>query len=291
MSEVYGLFNDQHRDVGRLVRGSRARRRGRQGVSEKEQTFQPPIRVIAMTDRNYDTRDPELLPIFGYFRTRTVWTVSQVGSALGGYFALIVNGKRWIVECRRENLLDVQVYYSGLRITVFPGLWEFDFGELTEGQAAGISIEVQSITADENLSICELFDDVDSVVFTGSTIVRREAWCSFGLPKDSARKVEPETEGQPEPPRVVHREVVDAIPYSTGTVKRGAIGLCVWSWDAGYICTGWECRTFSHANGYVQKLDPLVNDVEEPPVPDPTPEPDDGPDPEPDPQQGGGGAG
>lgn len=243
MSEtrLFGLYDTQHGEVGRIVRERRKKHRGHSGTPEKDRTFQPPIRCIAMKDREYLPLQPQPLPIFGYMPERTVYTVEQVGSALAGYLALTINGTRWIVECRRQTL-DAVARVHGIRVTVFPGLWEFDFGELADGQIP--TIEVEDITDAENTTLCELFDDEDSVVFTGSVIVRAEAWCSFA---DSE-----------ETPAVVHHDVVDCIPYQTGAVKKGAVGLALWSWDAGYLVGNWQCRTFSHATGYSQDDDPVA---------------------------------
>lgn len=231
--ELYGLTLQQHQALERLDRQSRVTSRDGAAIQVGTKRYPPPVRVIAMSDRVYDSTVSESLPVFTYDRDRTVYTVEQVGSALAGYLALTINGVRFIVECRIDSLAEVEAAVPGVRATVLPGLWEFDFGELDEVSAAAISVAVEEITADEDATLCELFDDEESVAYTGSTIVRREFWVTS--PDDD------------ETPAVVQREVTDAIPYATSSVAKGAIGFGIWNWDAGYTIIAWQCRTFSHA--------------------------------------------
>lgn len=210
---------------------------------EEAPQYLPPVRVIALTDRVYDSTRSESLPVFIYDRTRTVFNVQQMGTSLSGYLVLKINGVSYVVECRRENFDDITI--SGLRITVLPGMWELDFGVLTDAKAAATTVEVATLTSQQQLSLCELFDDETTPIFTGSTLVRREFWVTV-----------PGAEFSDTIP-VHHEEVTDCLPYLTGNVGRGAIGTCVWNWDAGYTSIAWMCRSFSHANGYVQTEDPV----------------------------------
>ena len=171
-----------------------------------------------------------------------VFNVVQVGTGLSGYLALTINGVRYVVECRRVHFDDLKI--PGLRVTVFPGLWEFDFGDVSRVP----SISCEAITPTEDTTLCELFDDTETVSYTGSTIVRREAWVSVSENRNTR-------------PEVIHRPVTDCIPYDTGSVSKGAIGLAFWTWDAGFVVSAWQCRTFSHAAGlylpYNQATDPV----------------------------------
>lgn len=233
-AELYGLTLDQHKALERLDRAGRVTVRDQANIQTNAKRYPPPVRVIAMTDRVYDSTVNEALPIFEYDRERTVYTVEQVGSALAGYLALTVNGVRFVVECRIDSLSEVEAAVPGVRATVFPGLWEFDFGTLDETAAAAITVAVEAITPDEDATLCALFDDEESVAFTGAVIVRQEYWVTV-----------PDEDNTP---AVATRDVTDAIPFATSTVAKGAIGLGFWSWDAGYIIFAWQCRTFSHAS-------------------------------------------
>lgn len=242
---MYGLKAPQMNRIGRLLSADSLH----ELPPPKEQPpegYQAPIRVIAMNSRNYDSTTTERLPVFGYDRNRVVFTIEQTGTALAGYLGLTIDGKRYVAECRRENLNDLKL--PGLRVTVFPGLWEFDFGQRERVP----SITAERLTDDEETTICEFFDDETALFFGGGLIVRRENWVS--IPADKSG-----TEFASELP-VHYREVVDAIPYQTASVVKGAIGLAHWSWDAGYLVGSWQCRTFSHATGYgpyVQAADPV----------------------------------
>lgn len=242
---VLGFYEDQHSELGQMALRSRRRTRAPVGVADHHMQLPPHVRVLAMSDRAYDPLTAEELPVFRYDRLRSVWNIVQVGAALAGYLALTINGTRFLLECRRESLTDVERAIPGLRATVFPGLWELDFGRLSD-KASSIEIAAEDITADEDQTLCELFDDEDSVVFAGALIVRQEGWCSVPDP------------GRPSGLQVVHRKVVDAIPYETGAVGRGSIGLAGWMHDAGFVVTSWQCRHFSHATGYDQTADPAI---------------------------------
>ena len=238
-TEVYGLTAQQHDELGFYFGRNRDTRRPLPAPVQQEQ-YLPPIRVIAMTDRAYDSTRNELLPVFVYDASRVVFTVEQVGAGLSGYLALTINGVRYVAECRRTHFNDLRI--PGLRVTVLPGLWEFDFG-VRKNQIP--TIEVERITPAENVTLCQLFDDLETVVFTGSVIVRRENWVTVPEASESA-------------PAVSKQAVTDCIPYQTGSVGKGAIGMAFWSWDAGYLVSAWQCRTFSHAAAaYVQASDPV----------------------------------
>jgi hypothetical protein len=134
--EGYQLTGSQHDAVGQLIAAGGVT--VRQDPTQNRKTgYLPPIRVIALTDRTYDSTTSEQLPCFVYDRSRTVYCVEQVGDRLSGYFALIVNGERYTVECRRTSLADLAL---PCRATVFPGLWEFDFGPLSTGSASRIEV-------------------------------------------------------------------------------------------------------------------------------------------------------
>jgi len=238
--DLVGYSAEQDRRIVRAVRWTEQLDGSNAGVKPRSNAYLPPVRLICMEDREYDSRTTQRCPMFILDEARTVFTVEQVGSALAGYLALIVNGSRYLVECRRETIV---LPIPGLRVTVFPGLWEFDFGERTD---PNISVEVEQITDDEDTSLCELFDDEDSVIFTGSVIVRQEMWVSV------------EDRNSLDDLPVSYTSVRDCIPYQTSSVPAGAMGIAHWMWDAGYIAGAWQCRTFSHANGYVQADDPVA---------------------------------
>lgn len=235
--ELIAYDQEQHTRISRAVRFTERLSGSNAGVKPRSNAYLPPVRVICMEDRAYDSRTEQRCPIFTFDELRTVFTVEQVGSTLAGYLALIVNGERYLVECRRQT---ISLPIAGLRVTVFPGLWEFDFG-----QREDVTVEVETITQDEDTTLCELFDDEDSVIYSGSVIVRQEGWVSIQDPDSEDDLL------------VSYASVRDCIPYQTSSVPAGAIGIAHWMWDAGYIAGAWQCRTFSHAVGYVQADDPV----------------------------------
>lgn len=232
--ELFGLTLEQHQALERLDRQNRVTSRDGAGVAASGKRYPPPIRVIAMTDRVYDSTVSESLPVFTYDRDRTVYTVEQVGTVLAGFLALTISGQRFVLECRVDSLSEVEAAVPGVRATVLPGLWEFDFGELDAVESEAVTVTVERITDEEDATLCELFDDDESVIYTGAVIVRKEYWVT--TPDEEA------------PLGIVHRDVTDSIPYATGNVKAGAIGIAHWNWDAGYTAIAWQCRTFSHAS-------------------------------------------
>lgn len=235
--EVIALHPDDFTEIAQHMRDARTVVREGTGVTRKPQTYPAPIRVIALTDREYDSTTSERLPIFVYDRNKVVYTVEQVGSALSGYVALTVNGQRFVLECRVQSLSEVEDGVPGIRATVLPGLWEFDFGSPDSISGRDAAVSVAQITEDENLELCELFDDLETAIFSGATIVRQEYWVTVPLAAPEEEDTLP----------IVHREVTDSTPYQTSSVPAGAIGTAIWNWDAGYTAISWQCRTFSHA--------------------------------------------
>lgn len=234
-TESLGLTPDQHYDLGLLVLNGQNIRRA--PAAAKPGPIYPGIcRVISLTARTYDSRVATACPAFLYDRGCRVFTVEQIGSALAGYLVVTIGGVEFTVECRRENLADIVAAVPQLqRVEVFPGLWEFHFDP-----SSSLTVTVRNITLDENLTLCQLFDDIESCIYTGSAVVRQEYWRSV---RDTAE--------------LATVDVVDSIPYLTGAVTEGAIGSAQFAYDAGWIVNGWQCRTFSHAVGYDQTTDPV----------------------------------
>lgn len=235
---VYGLTAKQHSEVGRLIAGSRTETVVPAPSGNLPQ-YPGAVRIIAMTDREYDPQTAERLPVFIRDTTRNLWTVEQIGAAVSGYIVLTINGTDYTLECRRETLTDLKRQVPGLiRANVLPGLWELEFRS-----GLPVTIDWRPINTDENTTLCALFDNATDVIYTGSMTIREDCWTTV----DNAA----EASG------LDSIDVVDAIPYSIGSVEAGAIGLAAFCWQAGFLVHGWQCRSWSAASGYSQDDDPV----------------------------------
>jgi hypothetical protein len=233
MSDL-ALSESQHAELSRISNGFRTSTRP-DPKPDKPRRYPGVVRVIAPTDRLYNSTTTNVVPVFGYDSNKWVWNIEMVGSALAGYLVLIINNNEYTLECRRETLEDLVTAVPELkRATVLPGLWELEFSKQ-------VTVGSRSLTGDEDNTLCELFDDINSVMFNGAVIVRQEYWCTI-----------PDADGNPDTV-----ETQDAIPYQQSTVPAGAIGIAVWAWDAGYIVTAWGCRRLSFSEDYEQSTDPV----------------------------------
>lgn len=231
------LTEQQHDELSRLSNAGRTSTTP--GVPLKKPARYPGVcRVIAMESRTYDSTRQTSLPMFVYDATGYTYSVEMIGNALAGYCVLVVNDTSFVLECRRENLDDIATLLPSVsRITVLPGLWQFESSE-------ALSISMRGVNETEFIDLCALFDNDSNLLFNGSTVVRREHW-----------KTVQQSAGQ-----LYTVPVVDAIPYHVGQVRAGSIGVAQYAHDGGFIVTGWQCRTFSFAPGYRQHLDPTIND-------------------------------
>jgi hypothetical protein len=231
MGTVLGLTEEQHGQMGRLIGDARPAVVPPVGVRRKPKAVRPLVRVMAPAGRSYDSRVTTDCVLFSYDTSRTIFTMEFVGSVLSGYLVLTIGTQTFTVECRRENLNDILAAVPALeRATVLPGVWEFDFGA---ADRSTITVSAAAVGGQAEVDLCALLNQT-TCAFNGSAVVREEAWFTR---TDAAGVAD-----------VV--PVSDGIPFADGAIGAGAIGTACWSWEAGYIVTGWQCREFSFAAGY-----------------------------------------
>lgn len=231
MTQLYGLTEQQHSEVGRLVRDARIIERPQPSTATKDRSRYRGIARVILLDPAEITYQPKTRRTCGLFRYQPDGqqiTLEMVGSALEGDIVLTINGAEVHVDCQadtaelRDALAGSGFSLTDIRATVFPGLWEFDcnFGRFSE-IAPTITAEPYSPPP----------EDTDSPVFGGELNIISEAWCSATDDADTYKTV----------------ETVDWIPFENAAVTPGAIGAAQWDFAAGWLVLAWQCRDWSFA--------------------------------------------
>lgn len=227
--QIYGLTEEQHTQVGKLVRSARTVVRPDTGLQASPHKYPGLARVILIedTDPTYSPLTPRDVGIFRYNPDGRQKTVQFTGDDLEGDLVLTLDGTEYQIPCdatTEEIRAILNLDLTDCRVTVFPGLWEFDFNA-GRWRTEFPTFEIDAYEPPE--------DDDETPVFDGGVTITDEAWVSVSDDGDTYETI----------------EVVDWVPYLTGSVKTGAIGLAGWSHEAGWLSFSWECRDFSFAGG------------------------------------------
>lgn len=221
MNELYGLTKDQFNQVGTLV--NNGKKISRPASQERERNQQNMIRVIAETQPSYNPNEPFLCPVFEYFQDANNTAIYLTGSDLQGNVVFTIDGVELDPISVRSTTEELDAHLQGSLpdgyvVNVWLGLWEIDG---TGADFVSISVEPEE-TPEE--------PPEDFIVFSGGLQTVREPWVSVKI------------EGEP-----LKEDVTDAMPYTSGTISAGAIGLCSWHDSAGWIPFAWQCREVEFA--------------------------------------------
>lgn len=206
------LTEGQHAAVGQLIYKS--------GIVVREEPAKRPrrpseggdVRRLMIVDGAYPVYAPKQLrkaALFSASFDTNQTTVQMFGNDLSGYLELTIGGKVFRPHCQStaaELRNLVRLDPRYGRISVFPGLWEFAW----TGDALPISVVPYS-------------------AYWGGVVVIDELWLS-------------ETENGVDPILV---DVVDAIPFIEGQVKRGAVSIASAYGDGFFVAQYWNCPGFS----------------------------------------------
>ena len=216
--ELIAFHPDDFRDVQAMHREWLTTRRPQAGVQpKKRQRGHDFMRVMVIDDVYpvYTPREERSVAYFVRDLTRETITVEMFGSDLAGDVNVTIDGTLFRVNCQYSTaqlrtLFGFSLTYC--RVTAFSGLWEFAFAgtapEFTAEPAVGTS---------------------DILTFAGGLSVVREGWVSVADDRG----------------RLMTVDVVDALPFAHGEVKRGAIAVAMWSAAIGWLVEKWHCREFN----------------------------------------------
>ena len=230
---MYGLTAKQFNAVGQLVTaaGSRSRPEAtRPGLGP----YPGACRVILFGDDD-PTYTPKTLRRVGLFRLNTTGiqkTVEFTGHSLEGDLVLTIAGIESRVPCKstteelRAILADNGIAAKDCRLTVFPGLWEFDFNTGGRWSETPPAFNCQPFIPPD--------DDDETPVFGGELAIVDEAWVTVTTDGDTFFQI----------------GARDWIPHAAGAVKSGSVGAGVWCEEAGWLVLAWQCRDFSFRADY-----------------------------------------
>jgi len=223
MADVYGLTARQHYNVGRLIDAAGISKVESAGRSQKRPPLATRVCLLGFDAIAYDPTAARSVACFEWRPDQFTHTVEMVGRELSGDIELTFSGETLRVPCNATNeALRTAVYdWIGsrtVRVTSLPGRWEFAWIDRTG---------FPTFTAEPY----EPADPLDESAFTGGTIVRQEAWRVLSYDGETVETV----------------PVVDALPFPTGNIPNGAIGIAVPTYSAAYVVSAWQCRSFSFA--------------------------------------------
>jgi hypothetical protein len=190
--------------------------------------FPGSCRVILLDPQN-PRYTPKVARNVGLFRLNpegVQFTASFRGHEMEGDIVLSIGDVVVQVPCEiQTDALRLALQTAGItatdcRVTVFPGLWEFDFNG-GKWKAAAPSIELIPFEPPE--------DDETTPIFSGQITLISEAWLSVTNDGRTVATV---------PAR-------DWVQHDPNAIRTGAIGGAVWSHEAGYLVLAWQCRDFS----------------------------------------------
>lgn len=218
MTIAHALNPRQYRSFKRLVRDSQDGTRSTGAVEPADRRRSAVARLMVVGDSfpKYNPLEPRKVAIFGLNREGHQATVKFYGEDLWGDVWLTIGGSGTVrVDCRATtDELRSRVSVRDCRITAFPGLWEFAFGESVA--------ELPEITCEPVLTSSE-------ERFLGGCVVTREGWRSQSADGEDFAEV----------------EVIDSIPYIEGELRLGAMALGMRYGDALYVAGQWSCPAFS----------------------------------------------
>ena len=214
---IYGLYEQQHSALGDLIfKGGVIVRKPPSKTAKR--AFVPGfVRVMTIAD-GYPIYTPRADRPVAYFERRTdleTITIEMFGSDLAGPIDVTIDGRSYTADCQAgtDELRSVfRFLLKVCRVTALPGLWEFAF--------TGVA---PTITAKPAVGTSP------TQTFSGGLVVNQEAWVSV-------------SDGDA---NLASLDVVDAIPFVEGEVKRGSVGIAFWSDEIGWLVLQWQCREFS----------------------------------------------
>lgn len=214
---IYGLTDDQHREVSQVVIDWRTIVRPQAGVLAAKRRTPAITRVMNVDDGYpvYDPREYRKVALFVPSRDTQQTTLQMFGTDLTGDLQITIDGTTYTIDCQSTSAqvrAAISLPANICRITVFPGMWEFAW--------AG---DAKTITA------------IPYTDFYGGLVITDELWRS-------------QTADGEEPVLV---DSIDAVPFIEGQVKRGSISLASPWGDGIYMAQHWNCPGFNFAASVV----------------------------------------
>lgn len=184
------------------------------------------LRVLAPTQPSYTPGTPLECPVFEFDDSAgRVTAIYFTGSGLRGNVLITVDGSELPVIDVRSTEDELRAHVADALpdhvVSVWPGFWEFDGRGV---DAVTINVEAEEPPDEPPPTF---------VSFDGGIQVVSEVWALAKVETDDG-------------PVQQTAEIVDALPYTAGTVAVSAIGLCMLHELAGWIPIAWQCREVSY---------------------------------------------
>lgn len=217
--ELIALTEEQHADLSRIRRiVLKSGALPAADVPAKTRRSRTVARVMNVGDEfpTYSSLATRQVALFELARDVETDVIQFFGEDLHGLVSLRVGDISCEIDCRAstgELRQAVGLSVQDCRITAFPGLWEFAWGDVTR----------KSITCNPKPAGLEDF------CFAG-IVVYPEGWRS--VTSDGIN------------PTMV--DLIDGIPYIQGELKRGAVSIASALGEGLYIAHHWSCPSVTY---------------------------------------------
>jgi hypothetical protein len=216
---AHAMNRKQYAAFKRLIRDSK------DVVRDEAPTVEPAnrsrlaiARLMTIGDEfpKYNPLETRKAAIFQLDRISLQATVKFYGEDLWGDVWLNIGSTTIRIDCRAttDELREALPNLRDCRITAFPGMWEFAFGDKVT--------ELPEIT-------CEAVLTTAPRRFLGGVVVTQEGWRSSSANGEDVSVV----------------DVIDAIPYIEGELRLGAMAIGTRYGDEVYLAGQWSCPAFS----------------------------------------------
>jgi hypothetical protein len=211
---AHAMNRKQYAAFKRLIRDSK------DVVRDEAPTVEPAnrsrlaiARLMTIGDEfpKYNPLETRKCVLFQLDRLSLQATVRFIGENLWGDVWLNIGSTTIRVDCRADTdeLRKKLANLRDCRITAFPAMWEFAFGNDTR--------ELPEITCEPVVT--------STRPFLGGCVVTQEGWRSATADGETASEV----------------DVIDCIPYLEGEVKLGAMAVGTRYGDTIYLAGHWSC--------------------------------------------------
>ena len=217
--ELIALTEEQHLDLSRIRRiVLKTGDLPAAEVPSKKRRARTVARVMNVGDEfpTYTSLTTRQVALFELARDVETDVIQFFGEDLHGLVSLQVGDISCEIDCRASTAELREALGMSLqdcRVTAFPGLWEFAWGDVLRK-----TISCQPKPAED-----------DNFCFAG-IVVYREGWRS--VTSDGIN------------PTMV--DLIDGIPYIQGELKRGAVSIASALGDGLYIAHHWSCPSVSY---------------------------------------------
>jgi len=232
MGDIYALTAEQHGQLGAMLQAGQRIDRPPAPALPRGDVLTQFARVMTLDYPRYSPITPRQCALFDFAPDGLTWTVKFYGETLHNRVRLKFGAGEVLVDCRATTdqlraAMAQQLEFDGnnpqeklaslrklVRVTVFPGLWEFAFVD-------------ERLLSDRTLTPPAI--DVEPFLMDGGVVITQEGWQSATEDGDDFVKV----------------GVLDGVPFIRGEVRAGSLAVAHAYGADQFLATHWSCPAFT----------------------------------------------